>query len=86
MDLTIRPLTIEHLDFADELRAIAGHMPWTRGGSDERRTIIRLKNVSSIGPIANDKTDRLGRACAWTQRQGYTTIDKLRTAKYTSEL
>jgi len=56
---------------------------WTCG---DLRTVVRLKSVTSIGPIENDKRDRLGRATAWTQRQGYTTIDKLLSANQTSGL
>lgn len=69
-----------------DLADVAGDMPWTHGRSNEPRTILRLKNAASVGPIENDKRDRLGRKTAWTQSQGYTTIERLRAAKYTSEL
>ncbi len=49
-------------------------------------TLVRLKNVTQLGPVVNDKTDRLGRSTAWAQSQRYTTVEKLRSAKLTSEL
>jgi hypothetical protein len=50
------------------------------------RRLIRLKNVEQIGPITNDVRNQTGKAGAWVQGQRYTTIDKIRKARFTSEL
>jgi len=48
--------------------------------------LLRLDNVSEIGPIINDAKDKSGRPVAWVQNQRYTTIDRIRSAKKTSDL
>ncbi len=58
----------------------SGHSPYLQ------RTIIHLRNVNCVGPVVNDKTDKNGRGTAWTQSHRYTTIQKLKAARWTSEL
>lgn len=50
------------------------------------RRPIRLKNLVSIGPITNDLRSQSGEVAAWVMAQRYTTIDKIRKARFTSEL
>ena len=51
----------------------------------EKRELFWLKKVSVLN-ILNDTTDKNGRRLAFTQRQTYTTYDKITTATLTSEL
>lgn len=51
----------------------------------EKRELFWLKKVSILN-ILNDTTDKNGRRLAFTQRQTYTTYDKITTATVTSEL
>lgn len=74
--------------FADrpELADLAEDLRRLNVDPNRPRTLVRLRNVTSIGPVANDKTDSLGRRTAWVQSHRYTTIERLRQAKHTSEL
>jgi hypothetical protein len=58
----------------------------TENDPETPRRLIRLKNVEDIGPIRNDHVDKSGNKTAWVMGQRYTTIDRLRTARITSEL
>lgn len=49
------------------------------------RELFHLKMVRDLN-IDNDSVDKNGRRCAYVQGQTYTTIDKILSAKYTSEL
>lgn len=51
----------------------------------EMRELFWLKKVMDLN-ILNDTTDKRGRRSAFTQRQTYTTYDKITKAKLTSEL
>ena len=51
----------------------------------EKRELFWLKKVSDLN-ILNDTTDKNGRRLAFTQRQTYTTYDKITSATLTSEL
>lgn len=53
---------------------------------DAPRRLFRLKNVTDVGPIINDLRDKGGKNAAWVMGQRYTTIEKLRRARMTSEL
>ena len=50
------------------------------------RRVLRLGKVEEIGPITNDLQGKMGRAAAWVQSQRYTTIERIRKARFTSEL
>ena len=65
-----------------ELGRLARLMP----NPEEPCRVIRLKNVETIGAIKNDLKDASGKATAWVQNQRYTTIERLRNARLTSEL
>ena len=53
----------------------------------QQRKLFLLEHVKKFDPaIKNDKTDKNGKPCAFTQRQTYTTYEKIIKAKYTSEL
>lgn len=47
---------------------------------------LRLVHIFKDGGIINDSKDKNGKKCAFTQRQRYTTYNKIMSAKYTSEL
>lgn len=51
----------------------------------EPREYFKLEFVKTLD-ISNDNTDKNGHRCAFVQRQTYTTIDQITTAKLTSEL
>jgi hypothetical protein len=54
---------------------------------DDLHTIIKLKYLEEIGPIKNDTIDKNGEPCPYTYGiTRYTTMDKIKTAKKTSEL
>lgn len=70
-----------------DLAALAKLMPESSDDPAEPRTLLRLKNTRELSPpIINDKLSKSGKNTAWTQYQGYTTIDKLRKAKRTTQL
>ncbi|MEZ0265327.1 MAG: hypothetical protein ACAI43_11415 [Phycisphaerae bacterium] len=69
-----------------ELAALAAVMPTSNGDPMSPHSLFRLKSVSAIGPIENDLLGANGRRTAYTQRQRYTTIDRIRRARRTSEL
>ena len=51
------------------------------------RKLFLLEHIKKFDPaIINDKTDKNNKPCAFTQRQTYTTYEKIIKAKYTSEL
>jgi hypothetical protein len=51
------------------------------------RRLFHLKRLAEVGPIINDSTDRNGSACPYTYGQPrYTTLDRIRRAKRTSDL
>ena len=51
------------------------------------RKLFKLKHIKTFNPaIKNDKTDKNGKRTAFTQKQCYTTYDKIIEAKFTSEL
>lgn len=59
-----------------------------KNSQDKAREYFKLKLVRIFmdGGIKNDQKDRNGKACAFVQRQRYTTIQKIVNAKYTSQL
>lgn len=69
-----------------ELTELSTAMTHWKGNPREPRTLFHLKNITTVGPILNDQTDKNGRLIAWVQGQRYTTIEKLRSAKRTSDL
>ena len=53
----------------------------------EPRQVFRLGEPEVIGPIRDDTVDKNGRPCPFTYGQPrYTSVDRLRSAKVTSEL
>jgi hypothetical protein len=58
----------------------------TQPDPDSPRRLIRLKSVEAIGPVQNDLRSRSGDVAAWVMAQRYTTIDRVRKARLTSEL
>lgn len=56
--------------------------------SDKAREFFQLKLVHIFpdSGIVNDLTDKNGNPCAFVQRQRYTTIEKIMSAKNTSDL
>ena len=53
----------------------------------QQRKLFFLKHIHTFNPsIINDKTDKNRKPCAFVQRQTYTTIDKIMSAKTTSDL
>lgn len=53
----------------------------------EMRKLFQLKLIQEFQPeIQNDSRDKNGNLCAFVQRQKYTTVDKIKSAKYTSQL
>lgn len=53
----------------------------------QQRKLFLLQHVYTFSPvIKNDKVDKNGDACAFVQRQTYTTYSKIMKAKCTSEL
>lgn len=69
-----------------DLASFAKVMPESGGDPDKSCMLLRLRNVRDIGPIINDKMSKSGKKTAWTQYQGYTTIQRLRKARRTTEL
>ena len=55
---------------------------------DKRRRFFRLKLVKEFDDpgIQNDSKDKNGKTCAYVQHQRYTTLAKICSAKFTSEL
>ena len=53
--------------------------------NNDKRELFWLKDIKDLD-ILNDTKDKRGRRSAFTQRQTYTTYDKITTAKLTSEL
>lgn len=83
---TVEGLPADDVIIAD--RPDLAELVSTMGSVDphEPRSLFRLRDVVEIGPILNDQHDKNGRRIAWVQGQRYTTIDKLRAAKHTSDL
>ena len=53
----------------------------------EKRTFFKLKKIEEFSPaIQNDSFGKTGRRIAFTQGQTYTTLERIRKAKVTSEL
>ena len=52
----------------------------------DKRKLFMLKVMSLPKAIQNDNTDKNGKRCAFTQRQKYTTIDRIMNATHTSQL
>jgi len=69
-----------------ELTDLAKIMPESNGDPWAPHCLFRLKDVKGIGPIVNDKESSSGKGVAWTQKQGYTTIHALRSARRTTSL
>lgn len=69
-----------------ELEPLAAFLSKSGVNPANRLALVRLKNLEEIGPIQNDKVDKLGRATAWVQSLRYTTLSRIRAAKLTSEL
>lgn len=69
-----------------ELSALAEHTRQNNGSPDEPHSLYKLKNITMVGPIINDKTDHRGLNTAFVQKQTYCSIGKLRSAKLTSQL
>ena len=58
-----------------------------KGDKKRLRKFFQLKYVQELSPeIQNDTTDRNNKLCAFTQKQRYTTLDKILRATKTSEL
>ncbi len=51
-----------------------------------KRLYFKLKKCNTKIHIINDSKDKNDKRCAFTQRQRYTTLEKIKSAKYTSEL
>jgi hypothetical protein len=52
-----------------------------------RQKVFKLSNMEPIGPILNDSIDKNGNPCPYTYGQPrYTSIDKLKTSRLTSQL
>ena len=57
------------------------------GIKPEKRTFFKLKKIEEFSPaIQNDSFGKTGRRIAFTQGQTYTTLERIRKAKVTSEL
>ncbi|HYE63034.1 MAG TPA: hypothetical protein VD997_13640 [Phycisphaerales bacterium] len=69
-----------------ELAEWARVMPESNGDPWEPHCLFRLKNVQAIGPVVNNARDKNGDPTAWTQKQRYTTVAQLRSARVTSEI
>lgn len=53
----------------------------------DQRKYFKLKHVHEFSPeVKNDKTSQNGNPCAFTQKQAYTTYDKIMKATKTSDL
>ncbi|TAE59867.1 MAG: hypothetical protein EAZ76_15540 [Nostocales cyanobacterium] len=52
----------------------------------EPRQVIYIKPFLEVDPIVNDTLDKNGKPCAFVQGHRYTTLDKIKKAKKTSEL
>lgn len=52
----------------------------------EERTFFKLKLVKEFSPVIKNDTIKNGRRIAFTQGQTYTTLEKIKEAKVTSEL
>src|SRR5689334_2097466 len=70
-----------------ELRGLAEHTEKNNGDPTERHSLYRLNNVKHLDPpVVNDKIGANGSRVAFTQRHRYTTLDKLRAARTTTDL
>ncbi len=69
-----------------ELEPLAAFLSTSGVNPANRLALVQLKNLEEIGPIRNDKVDKLGRATAWVQSLRYTTLSRIRAAELTSEL
>ena len=53
----------------------------------ERQKVFKLTDREEIGPIQNDSQDKNGNPCPFTYGQPrYTTLERIRKAKLTSDL
>lgn len=81
IELTDQSLDINEKYFKD-------YDPAYKGSTDKAREVFKLELVRIFpnGGIINASKDKNGKPCAFVQRQRYTTIEKILTAKDTSEL
>ena len=53
---------------------------------EEPRQVIYIKPFLKVDPIINDTLNKNGKSCAFVQGHRYTTLDRIKKAKKTSEL